>query len=84
MICSLNETQISDLYKITYKKLSGLKPSESFDLEGFIKDIYNRLEKVAGEEKALQYAQIIPTIVDVCKSNRDDINDKLLDYFSII
>jgi len=79
MICSLNETQISDLYKITYKKLSGLKPSESFDLEGFIKDIYNRIEKAAGEEKALQYAQIIPTIVDVCKSNRDDINDKLVD-----
>ena len=79
MICSLNETQISDLYKITYKKLSGLKPSESFDLKGFIKDIYNRVEKAAGEEKALQYAQIIPNIVDVCKSNRDDINDKLVD-----
>ena len=79
MICSLNETQISDLYKITYKTLSDLKPSESFDLKGFIKDIYNRVEKAAGEEKALQYAQIIPNIVDVCKSNRDDINDKLVD-----
>ena len=79
MICSLNETQISDLYKITYKTLSDLKPSESFDLKGFIKDIYNRVEKAAGEEKALQYAQIIPNIVDVCKSNRDDINDNLVD-----
>ena len=79
MICSLNETQISDLYKITYKTLSDLKSSESFDLKGFIKDIYNRVEKAAGEEKALQYAQIIPNIVDVCKSNRDDINDKLVD-----
>ena len=46
MICSLNETQISDLYKITYKKLSGLKPSESFDLKGFIKDIYNRCKQL--------------------------------------
>jgi len=79
MICSLNETQISDLYKITYKTLSDLKPSESFDFEAFTKDIYTRIEKAAGEEKALQYAQIIPYVINVCQSNRSDISNKLLD-----
>ena len=76
MICSLNETQLSDLRKITYKKLSGLKPSESFDLEGFIKDIYNRIEKAAGEEKALQYAQIIPLTIHYVQAD-DEINSIL-------
>ena len=76
MICSLNETQLSDLRKITYKKLSGLKPSESFDLEGFIKDIYNRIKKAAGEEKALQYAQIIPLTIHYVQAD-DEINSIL-------
>jgi hypothetical protein len=76
MICSLNETQLSDLRKITYKKLSGLKPSESFDLEAYIKDIYQRIEKAAGEEKALQYAQIIPLTIHSVQGD-DEINNIL-------
>ncbi len=76
MICSLNETQLSDLRKITYKKLSGLKPSESFDLKAYIKDIYQRIEKVAGEEKALQYAQIIPLTIHFVQGD-DEINSIL-------
>jgi predicted kinase len=76
MICSLNETQLSDLRKITYKKLSGLKPSESFDLKAYIKDIYQRIEKAAGEEKALQYAQIIPLTIHSVQGD-DEINSIL-------
>jgi hypothetical protein len=76
MICSLNETQLSDLRKITYKKLSGLKPSESFDLKAYIKDIYQRIEKAAGEEKALQYAQIIPLTIHSVQGD-DEINNIL-------
>jgi len=76
MICSLNETQLSDLRKITYKKLSGLKPSESFDLKAYIKDIYQRIEKAAGEEKALQYAQIIPLTIHFVQGD-DEINNIL-------
>jgi|688.fasta_scaffold00187_29 predicted kinase len=77
MACSLNEDQIGDVYKLIYKKLSGANPSESFDLKGLIKKIYNGvLEATEDTGKALQYAQAVPDIFNIV-SNNSKINDLL-------
>lgn len=77
MACSLNEDQIGDVYKLIYKKLSGANPSESFDLKGLIKKIYNGvLEATEDTGKALQYAQAVPDIFNIV-TNNSKINDLL-------
>ena len=79
MACSLTQDQIGDVYKLIYKKLSGANASESFDLEGLVKQVYKGvLEATEDTGKALQYAQAIPDIFYLV-GNNTKINDILDD-----
>lgn len=79
MACSLTQDQIGDVYQLIYKELSGADTSESFNLEGLIKQLYKIvLEATEDTGKALQYAQAIPDIFYLV-GNNTKINDILDD-----
>ena len=66
MKCSLNSTQIGQLYQLAFKRLNAAKTAGGpFDMKQLMKDIYDhRVGKGYGEVDAVTFAQQIPALVE--------------------